>query len=81
MTFILGINAFHGDSSACLTREGILLAASEEERFRGVKHWGRAVLLNRSRIVWPGLESRSLVSRTLRYTWIHDTFAKSRFVT
>ena len=39
MTFILGINAFHGDSSACLVRDGELLAAAEEERFRRIKHW------------------------------------------
>src|SRR6516162_10106423 len=36
---ILGINAFHGDSSAALVRDGRLLAAAEEERFRRVKHW------------------------------------------
>jgi carbamoyltransferase len=37
--FILGINAFHGDSAATLIRDGVLLAAAEEERFRRVKHW------------------------------------------
>ena len=37
--FILGINAYHGDASACILRDGILLAAAEEERFRRVKHW------------------------------------------
>src|SRR3979490_2238156 len=36
---ILGINAFHGDSAAALVRDGVLLAAAEEERFRRVKHW------------------------------------------
>lgn len=36
---ILGVNAFHGDSSACILRDGIMLAAAEEERFRRVKHW------------------------------------------
>jgi carbamoyltransferase len=36
---ILGLNAFHGDSSAALVRDGVLLAAAEEERFRRVKHW------------------------------------------
>ena len=36
---ILGINAYHGDSSACIVRDGQLLAAAEEERFRRVKHW------------------------------------------
>ena len=39
MTYILGINAFHGDSSACLIHNGELVAAAEEERFRRIKHW------------------------------------------
>jgi len=39
MTYILGINAYHGDSSACIVRDGILLSAAEEERFRRIKHW------------------------------------------
>src|SRR6185437_13062092 len=29
----------HGDSSAALLRDGVLIAAAEEERFRRVKHW------------------------------------------
>jgi len=36
---IIGINAYHGDSSACLVRDGKLIAAAEEERFSRVKHW------------------------------------------
>src|SRR5271165_1364626 len=36
---ILGLNAFHADSSAALVRDGKLIAAAEEERFRRVKHW------------------------------------------
>src|SRR6202047_2886869 len=36
---ILGLNAFHGDSSAALVCDGALVAAVEEERFRRVKHW------------------------------------------
>lgn len=36
---ILGLNAFHGDSSACLVMDGKLVAAAEEERFRRIKHW------------------------------------------
>src|SRR3954453_19275701 len=36
---ILGLNAFHADSSAALIRDGKLIAAAEEERFRRVKHW------------------------------------------
>jgi len=36
---ILGLNAYHGDSSACLVVDGKLVAAAEEERFRRIKHW------------------------------------------
>jgi carbamoyltransferase len=35
---ILGINAYHGDASAALISDGVLVAAVEEERFRRVKH-------------------------------------------
>jgi carbamoyltransferase len=37
--FILGINAYHADSSAAIFEDGVLIAATEEERFRRVKHW------------------------------------------
>ena len=36
---ILGLNAYHADSSACLLRDGHIVAAAEEERFRRIKHW------------------------------------------
>jgi len=35
---ILGINAYHGDASACAVVDGRLAAAAEEERFTRVKH-------------------------------------------
>jgi carbamoyltransferase len=35
----LGLNAYHGDASACLVRDGEIIAAAEEERFRRIKHW------------------------------------------
>lgn len=38
MTLILGINAFHADASAALVRDGQVIAAAEEERFRRIKH-------------------------------------------
>lgn len=37
--YILGLNAYHGDASACIYKDGELIAASEEERFRRIKHW------------------------------------------
>ena len=36
---ILGLNAYHADSAACLLIDGKLIAAAEEERFRRIKHW------------------------------------------
>jgi len=39
MTYILGLNAYHGDSAAVLVVDGKLVAAVEEERFRRIKHW------------------------------------------
>ena len=37
--YILGLNAYHGDSSACILKDGKLIAATEEERIRRIKHW------------------------------------------
>ncbi|MBA4196790.1 MAG: carbamoyltransferase [Chitinophaga sp.] len=37
--FVLGINAYHADSSAAIFKDGVMIAATEEERFRRVKHW------------------------------------------
>jgi carbamoyltransferase len=37
--WVLGVNAYHADASACLLRDGTLVAAAEEERFQRVKHW------------------------------------------
>lgn len=37
--FVLGLNAYHGDSAAALIQNGRVIAAAEEERFTRVKHW------------------------------------------
>jgi carbamoyltransferase len=37
--YILGINAYHADSSAAIFKDGKMIAATEEERFRRLKHW------------------------------------------
>ena len=36
---ILGISACHGDSSAAIIKDGVLVAAAEEERFNRIKHY------------------------------------------
>ncbi|MEY2480196.1 MAG: carbamoyltransferase [Verrucomicrobiota bacterium] len=59
---ILGLNAYHADSAACLIRDGQLVAAAEEERFRRIKHWAglptQAVdyCLREARISWRDIE-------------------------
>jgi carbamoyltransferase len=39
LSIVLGLNAYHGDSAACILIDGKLVAAAEEERFRRLKHW------------------------------------------
>jgi carbamoyltransferase len=41
--YTLGINAAYHDPAACLVRDGVVLAAAEEERFNHVKHGKRPV--------------------------------------
>src|SRR5438876_9066890 len=38
-SIVVGLNAYHGDVSAALLRDGRLVAAVEEERFRRIKHY------------------------------------------
>lgn len=37
--YILGLNAYHGDAAAAIFRDQTLIAATEEERIRRIKHW------------------------------------------
>ena len=37
---IVGLNAYHGDVAAAVLRDGVLVAALEEERFSRIKHVG-----------------------------------------
>jgi carbamoyltransferase len=41
--YTLGINAVFHDSAACIIKDGVLLAAAEEERFTHIKHGKRPV--------------------------------------
>jgi len=54
--YILGLNAYHGDVAAVLLRDGQLVAAVEEERFRRIKHWaGFPTLAIRSVLAEAGI--------------------------
>ena len=37
--YIIGINSYHPDSSACIIKDGKLISAVEEERLTRIKHW------------------------------------------
>ena len=37
MTYLLGISAYYHDSAAALIKDGIIIAAAQEERFTRVK--------------------------------------------
>jgi len=62
MGAILGLNAYHGDSAACLIVDGKLVAAAEEERFRRIKHWAglptNAIdyCLREARLTWGDID-------------------------
>jgi len=47
-TIILGVNCVYHESSACILRDGELIAAAEEERFTRVKHAKKALPSNSS---------------------------------
>jgi carbamoyltransferase len=58
---ILGINAYHGDVSAVLLRDGELVAAVEEERFRRIKHYaGFPAEAIRTCLEMAGVEPRAV---------------------
>jgi carbamoyltransferase len=72
---ILGINAYHGDVSAALLKDGVLLAAVEEERFRRVKHWaGFPDEAMRSCLAMAGVSANDVdafaISRNPRANWL-----------
>src|SRR6185369_13480693 len=78
---ILGINAYHGDVSAVLVRDGELVAAVEEERFRRIKHVaGFPTQAIRACLEMGGIEARDVqhvaVSRNPRaHLWRKALFA------
>ncbi|HZZ91944.1 MAG TPA: carbamoyltransferase C-terminal domain-containing protein [Usitatibacter sp.] len=44
--YTIGINAVYHDDAACLVRDGVVVAAAEDERFTHVKHGKRPVPFN-----------------------------------
>jgi carbamoyltransferase len=72
---VLGINAYHGDVSAVIVRDGVLVAAVEEERYRRVKHWaGFPEASIKACLAMAGASARDVdafaVSRNPRANWL-----------
>ena len=68
-TIVLGINAYHGDVSAVLVRDGELVAAVEEERFRRIKHVaGFPSEAIRACLGWAGSGHRMSITSASRAT-------------
>ncbi|MFO0983957.1 MAG: carbamoyltransferase C-terminal domain-containing protein [Planctomycetota bacterium] len=73
---ILGINAYHANASACLIRDGELIAAVEEERLCRVKYWsGFPAMAIRHCLAAGGIDVRDLdhvgISRDPRANLYH----------
>lgn len=78
--YILGINAYHADSSAAIFKNGVMLAATEEERFTRVKHWAgfpilaiqfclkeAGITLNEVEYITIGRDPKAKFSKKLMY--------------
>jgi carbamoyltransferase len=67
-TYILGLSAFYHDSAACLLRDGVIVAAAQEERFTRVK--GDASFPARS--VEYCLRAARITTRDLHHVGFYD---------
>jgi hypothetical protein len=63
---ILGLNAFHGDSSVALVSDGTLVNAIEEERLNRIKHWAGLPLESSLRCQSDGCPDHIAISRDPR---------------
>ncbi len=78
--YILGINAFHGDSSAALIKDGKLVFAIEEERLRRVKHWaGFPELSIKAALQYEGIKLSDVEHITIARNPYANFWAKVRY--
>ena len=59
--YTLGINAVYHDSAAALLRDGVVLAAAEDERFTHVKHAKRPVPFSAWQLPFDAIDTAKLV--------------------
>ena len=63
---ILGLNAFHGDSSAAVVHRGVVTDAVEEERFNRIKHWAGLPVMAAKASLADQMPSHIAISRDPR---------------
>src|SRR5262245_60779582 len=68
MATILGLSAYYHDSAACLVRDGVIVAAAQEERFSRRKHDARFP----THAVAYCLEEAGITARELDYVGFYD---------
>ena len=54
--YTMGINAAYHDSAACLVRDGMVIAAAEEERFTRIKHGKRPIPFSAWELPYAAIE-------------------------
>jgi carbamoyltransferase len=78
---ILGLNVYHADVSAVILRNGQLIAALEEERFRRVKHYaGFPTMAIRRCLEIAGVEGRDIQAVAISRDPRANLFRKAAYV-
>ena len=80
MKIIIGINANHADSSACIIVNGKLVAAIEEERLNRIKHFsGYPILSIQECIRIANIKSTQITDIAFNTKPLSNIFPKSLF--
>jgi carbamoyltransferase len=78
---ILGINAYHPDSSACLLLDGELKIALEEERLNRIKHWSGLPLLSiKACLLEQNLEIGDVDYIAINKSFYANFFHKAKYI-
>lgn len=72
---VLGLNLTHGDSSACIIKDGKILSAAEEERFTRIKHSSQFPL----NAINFCLKSNNIEIKEVNYITINSKFSYNLF--
>ncbi|RTE51715.1 carbamoyltransferase [Arenibacter aquaticus] len=90
--YVLGINAYHADSSAALLKNGEVIFATEEERFERIKHWAglplksiafcleaEGISINQVSAICIGRDPKAKLKNKIKYTLSNRKIALGMF--